>query len=290
MRKMYNKTDDSKCKAGHVIRFRNRHDASSRSGLLLRLGCAALALMLAVGGVSLLRSSFDVQLPVAYAEVHWDRTISTGGQNTEINDSYPRLIEVNVYSGDTMTVTKNGEMNLGHDSGDNDASEIELRSGATLNLRGKITGECERITVSRYVNSLVYSDAYLNVFLNDGAVFDVVFNKEYQSDLSGQKNHSPITCYGCNYDWGTGGTVSATYNNGVDDVEIINEGSPNELTKNDFYIFDPGPTYTLTATPSEGYSQVVWSKGPKGEVLQTTNRTLQGKYVNGDPFGPDNYR
>ena len=68
MRKMYNKTDDSKCKAGHVIRFRNRHDASSRSGLLLRLGCAALALMLAVGGVSLLRSSFEAQLPMVHAE------------------------------------------------------------------------------------------------------------------------------------------------------------------------------------------------------------------------------
>ena len=105
MNQMYNKTDNPKRKAGRAVPLQDRHNHSFKSGLLSRLCCAALALLLAFGGVSALRGSFDGLLPVVHAEVHWDRTISTGGQNTEINDSYPRLIEVNVYSGDTMTVT-----------------------------------------------------------------------------------------------------------------------------------------------------------------------------------------
>ena len=66
MRKMYNKTDDSKSKAGRTVSLQDKHDAPSRPGLLLRLGSAALALLLAIGGVSLLHRSFDVQLPVAH--------------------------------------------------------------------------------------------------------------------------------------------------------------------------------------------------------------------------------
>ena len=264
MNQMYNKTDNPKRKAGRAVPHQDRHNHSFKSGLLSRLCCAALALLLAFGGVSALRGSFDGLLPVVHAETHWDRTIATGATNKEFDGEYPRVIEINVDANTTMLIKDTAKINIGRDSGSNDASEIQVYTGATLNLEGEITGTAERLTVSRY------NDASLNVFLNKGAVFDVVFDKEYSGDLGNEKRHSAITCYGSNYGCGSGGSVAATDKDGD---AIINSGAQSELTKNVFYIYDPGKIYIITATPDAGYS-VVWSKGPRGEILQTTQRTL----------------
>ena len=87
MNPMYNKTDNPKRKAGRAVPLQDRHNHSFKSGLLSRLCCAALALLLAFGGVSALRGSFDGLLPVVHAETHWDRTIATGATNKEFDDA-----------------------------------------------------------------------------------------------------------------------------------------------------------------------------------------------------------
>ena len=92
MNQKYNKTENPKGRSGHSVPLQDRHNASSRPRLFFRLGCAALALMLAVGGVSLLRSSFEAQLPMVHAAT--GATISeAAGQTWEAN--------VNMSPGDT---------------------------------------------------------------------------------------------------------------------------------------------------------------------------------------------
>ena len=67
MSNKYKKTNNSKWESGHSAPPRDRHNVSSRPGLLFRLGCAVLALTLAVCATPLLRRYFEAPLPMVHA-------------------------------------------------------------------------------------------------------------------------------------------------------------------------------------------------------------------------------
>ena len=181
MRRICSKTDNLKCKAGRAAPTHDKHNASSRSGLLFRLGSAALALLLAVGGVSLLRSSFNGRLPLVQAAVNTDARLEVAESQVMItNDVYPNLKQLNVKTSAKLTINPTADITMtGEDSS---SSEVDLWANSTLHLKGKLHGYVDRLSV--------IESSQLIVYLNQGAIFDVDYRLRTGDD---------IICLGCNY-------------------------------------------------------------------------------------------
>lgn len=230
-----------------------------------------LALTLLVGAAPLLRRYVDGQLAVVHGAVNNDNTITClTSQTTNISDTYPAVSQINVNLNGTLNINSEADITMVNDSGRNDDSEIEAYGGATINLYGKITGSFDKLAISSV------GGASFNIFLNKGAVFDV--NIDHEGTLV--NGHSGLTCYGCNYGCNEEGGTVVVKDENANLVENGSEDHPENATVNTFYIFDPGPVYTITATPKDGYSQVVWTKGPKGVVIEDVEEEI--KDVNGD--------
>ena len=248
MRNEYMKKENQSGKSEYSAR--NSHKFPSNPKKLLRLGCAALALMLVVCAAPLLRRSFDLQLPVVYGAINNDSSITCHTSDTkDIIDTYPAVKEINVDVNGTLNITETAVITMVNGSGNNDESEIQVYGGATINLYGRISGVFDKFSVSS-------ANASFNIFLCDGAVFDAEFDHEDSLVIG----HSNLTCYGCNY------------GSNVPNAVVVKDSNGNSVTSSTtgtFNITNPGPVYTITANPVSGRSEVVWTKGPRGEVLKT---------------------
>ena len=191
MSQKYNKTENPKGSSGHSVPLQDRHNASSRPRLFFRLGCAALALMLAVGGVSLLRSSFEAQLPMVHAAT--GATISeAAGQTWEANvnmspgDTSIQVCKIFLLSTSSSTTDNGGKMviNSGKtvemviDDGYNDASVIEILSGATLHLYGTMTGNFDELKIANKEAEATSRDGHFYIHLYEGAIFKPTYNSD----------------------------------------------------------------------------------------------------------------
>ena len=175
MKNKYNKIDNQNCKSEYSAQ--NNHNFPSNPKMLLRLGCAALALILAVCATPLLRRAFDLPLPVVYGAINTDNTITCHTSDTiDIVDIYPAVKEVNVDLNGTMNILKDAVITMENGTGHNDESEIQVYGGASINLYGKITGIFDKFSVSS-------ANGSFNIFLSEGAVFDAVFDHEDMNTL-----------------------------------------------------------------------------------------------------------
>ena len=157
MNQMYNKTDNPKRKAGRAVPLQDRHNHSFKSGLLSRLCCAALALLLAFGGVSALRGSFDGLLPVVHAEEEditerlslarkdftgtWHSTTEMENVDYLKQTQYHFISRCRVYidEGKELKVRRERENATG-----GDGSVVYMYENSELHLRGgSMTGMCD---------------------------------------------------------------------------------------------------------------------------------------------------
>ncbi|MBQ3928891.1 MAG: hypothetical protein II711_02210 [Clostridia bacterium] len=295
MRRICSKTDNLKRKAGRAVLPRDRHDASSRSGLLLRLFSAALALMLAVGGVSLLHLSFSEQLPVVQAangEIITEATGSTWDSNINMAPDQTTVQVVKIFLGATPTPSSDngGSMiiragktvEMVPDGGSNDSSVIQILQGASLHLHGAMTGHFDELTIANKESTLASRDGHFYIYLYDGATFTATYNSDMFTEGAAGVKSNKFECLGCNIgsnlenrekypdvDFDKTTDMPVTSNIAM---TLPNGSETNNVTDSfigRFSLDDPGPIYTITANPKEGYSQVVWTKGPKGEVIET---------------------
>lgn len=138
---------------------RERQKASFRSRLLLRLSCAALALLLAIGAAPLLRHSFNVPLPVVYGvgtesnpenieiraviDPDWDSDTEMDGYSIWYSKKIRIETGKNMYLREGKTIHM---MNNQSSTGNSDNSGIYINGNAELHVYGKITGEFDEIS------------------------------------------------------------------------------------------------------------------------------------------------
>ena len=159
MKKRRGKTGDSDGRVGCAPPHRERQKASFRSRLLLRLGCAALALLLAIGVAPLLRHSFNVPLPVVYGvgtesnpenieiraviDPDWDSDTEMDGYSIWYSKKIRIETGKNMYLREGKTIHM---MNNQSSTGNSDNSGIYINGNAELHVYGKITGEFDEIS------------------------------------------------------------------------------------------------------------------------------------------------
>ena len=124
----------------------------------LQIGCMMLAVALAVGSASFLRSLSETPIAVVSGEsrnaeneneVVWGGTVeqkvsksggeisATAGNEVIIDDSQEVVLsKINVYAGGTVTITKDTVVTMERIRPGIDTSQIDLDAGSTLNLHG----------------------------------------------------------------------------------------------------------------------------------------------------------
>ena len=292
MRKMHNKTDNSKCKAGRTIPLRDGHDISSRPRLLLRLGCAALALMLAVCAAPLLRRSFDVQLPVVHGvgtetepeniEIHavidpdWDSDTKMEGSDVWYTKKIRIEIGKKMYVREGKTIHMLTNLSS---TGNSDNSGIYINGSAELHVYGKITGEFDE------VSKQLADSGHFYLYLCSGAIFDADYDNDTYgiSNLESSKRY--IETIGCNVGsnfpdsvkvWDSRKTPRALVNdkNFYQEDGTLDPNQIDNIPVGTFNKNDPSTAYEYNATPVVGYDRVIWLKGgDDGYVWNAENPT-----------------
>ena len=170
--------------------------------------------MLAVGGVSLLRRSFNVVLPLVYgadddegnSDLH---ILLNAGETWEADNDIPdgadsitlSKIDCLAYSGNkkaVFIVNEGKTVNMIHEysnSGNSDFSEIMLNTGAELHLRGTMEGNVKELKIRKGTNLL--APAHFYVYLYKGAVLKLNYTDGYY-DNALQIKGNDLVCLGCN--------------------------------------------------------------------------------------------
>ena len=304
MKKLYRKTDNPNRKAVRAAFIWNSNVFSSRSGLLFRLSCAALALLFAVSGVSLLRGSFDVALPLVHgADDHEGdpdlHVLLTSGEVWEADNDIPHgadsitlskidcLAHVGSEKGGVFIVNEGKTVHMIHEysnSGNTDFSEIMLNNGAELHLMGTMEGGVKELKIKK--GSSTVKPAHFYVYLYKGAVLNLSYTDGYYDNALHIKGND-LECLGCNV-----GTNIPSYNDS-ETIKVWDESVTPRVQINiastefddqiigTFGTYPDAPTgteYKYTAAPVEGYSRVVWLLGGSdGYVLRPSD---QGTYEN----------
>ena len=138
-----------------------------------------------------------------------------------------------------------------------DSSTLTINQGVTVTLNNPGRNfnffDKSKIELHGTLAGSAGSDAtwmdrsYINVYLSDGAKYTV-------TGLSCMDGDSYLVYYG--YDAATDGNGTVSVKNGSTDVTSTSKGYKTT-------------TYTFTATPSDGYKFVNWTKGAGGDVLGT---------------------
>lgn len=234
---------------------RDKHNAPSRPGALLRLVCALLVLTLCAAPL-LYRYSSRVSLPVVYAADGDDDDTNiediTAHTGTIITQDDSCIVhQLNVYTGATLTISEGTVIEMQKVTGNvshEEKSEIQVQGNATLHLKGKITGEFGKLAI------LTGKTAHFYVHLDKGAVFDATYDG--MTELFYKKD---IECYGYNLASNSLENVKVTDKN---DKNTVENG---EGTVGSFNQDNPGTIYTYTAN---GDKSVKWIKGLGGEELE----------------------
>ena len=273
MSNKYKKTHNSKWESGHSASPRDRHNVSSRPGLLFRLGCAVLAMTVAVCAAPLLRRFFEAQLPMVHAAGQTINVYGTWDSNDKMEPGQTSLDVDKIYmnAGSVIRIRNGKTINMVNQQtiGSADLSVIYLYSNANLHLYGTMTGSCDELNITS-------DSSHVYVYLNEGAVFDVTFN----DDTFGSRQ-CYIECIG--YNVGSNLTDSETYpdvNFDIStDIQVLNvSADPNvaviqgESVGKFCNVEDT--TYRYTASPVEGFSRLIWLKGgANGFILNPETQT-----------------
>ena len=138
-----------------------------------------------------------------------------------------------VFDNSTLTINQGVTLTL-------NCQRFKFFDSSTIELRGTLTG-------SAGSDADWFDSSYINVYLSDGAKYTV-------TGLSCMDGDNYLVYYG--YDAATDGNGTVSVKNGSTDVTSDSKGYKTT-------------TYTFTATPSDGYKFVNWTKGAGGEVLGT---------------------
>ena len=188
-------------------------------------------------------------------------------------------------NGGKMVINSGKTVEMVIDDGYNDASVIEILSGATLHLYGTMTGNFDELKIANKEAEATSRDGHFYIHLYEGAIFKPTYNSDNYIEpvlgVGGVKSNK-FECYGCNVgsnleDRETYPDVSFNKTSDIPVTSNVAVAIGTNTVTNDvtdtyvgrFSLDDPGPIYTITAADKAGFSQVVWTKGPKGDVIET---------------------
>ena len=146
---------------------------------------------------------------------------------------------LNVFDSSTLTINQGVTVTL-----NNPGRYFAFFDNSKIELHGTLAG-------SAGSNATWMDRSYINVYLSDGAKYTVT-GLSCMDDYNGKNEY--LVYYG--YDAATDGNGTVSVKNGSTDVTSTSKGYK-------------ATTYIFTATPSDGYKFVNWTKGPGGEVLGT---------------------
>ena len=167
--------------------------------------------------------------------------VSISGTNIYVVDSASGTVssdmtctKFNVFDSSTLTINQGVTVTL-----NNPGRNFVFHDNSKIELHGTLAGSAG--SDGRWTRS------YINVYLSDGAKYTV-------TGLTCRSGDNYLVYYG--YDAATDGNGTVSVKNGTTDVTSTSKGYKTT-------------SYTFTATPSDGYKFVNWTKGAGGEVLGT---------------------
>ena len=223
--------------------FRDASKVPPTARLFMRACCGALAVLLVIGALTMLRGTSGGHVLKVSAE-QWIQ-VSINNEQTIDQDTTASIITLhrgstlNIAQGTVLTMESNSNSSLV------DSSMLDFNIHSTLNLNGKLTG---------YFKNISFPDsARFNVNLYNGAIFDA----KYDNFTNGQDH---ISYWGYNAATDGNGTIVSVKDANGNDVTPETEGRYDTLA------------YTFTAQPnSDAFQTIVWTRGLGGTTIGTGN-------------------
>ena len=223
--------------------FRDASKVPPTARLFMRACCGALAVLLVIGALTMLRGTSGGHVLKVSAE-QWIQ-VSINNEQTIDQDTTASIITLhrgstlNIAQGTVLTMESNSNSSLV------DSSMLDFNIHSTLNLNGKLTG---------YFKNISFPDsARFNVNLYNGAIFDAT----YDNFTNGQDH---ISYWGYNAATDGNGTIVSVKDANGNDVTPETEGRYDTLA------------YTFTAQPnSDAFQTIVWTRGLGGTTIGTGN-------------------
>ena len=223
--------------------FRDASKVPPTARLFMRACCGALAVLLVIGALTMLRGTSGGHVLKVSAE-QWIQ-VSINNEQTIDQDTTASIITLhrgstlNIAQGTVLTMESNSNSSLV------DSSMLDFNIHSTLNLNGKLTG---------YFKNISFPDsARFNVNLYNGAIFDA----KYDNFTNGQDH---ISYWGYNAATDGNGTIVSVKDANGNDVTPETEGHYDTLA------------YTFTAQPnSDAFQTIVWTREPGVNIIGTGN-------------------
>ena len=223
--------------------FRDASKVPPTARLFMRACCGALAVLLVIGALTMLRGTSGGHV-LKVSAGQWIQ-VSINNEQTIDQDTTASIITL--HGGSTLNIAQGTVLTMESNSNSSllDSSILDFNIHSTLNLNGKLTG---------YFKNISFPDsARFNVNLHNGATFDAT----YDNFTNGQDH---ISYWGYNAATDGNGTIVSVKDANGNDVTPETEGHYDTLA------------YTFTAQPNSGaFQTIVWTRGPGGNTIGTGN-------------------